>query len=83
MPMTDEQRVARIVWSFQSGALCESEFIAVLLDASRDIEPRRLMELLPEDLAEDVAFWMTDDRCIEGLDGPEFVRLNAYLRNRT
>ena len=85
MDMSDEECVGRIVGSFRIGAYGESEFFAVLLDASkaREIAPRRLMELLPGDLAEDVARWAQDPACAEGYeDLPEFARLNAYLRSR-
>jgi hypothetical protein len=64
------------------GALCESEFCANLLDAAKDIMPEHLMELLPNDLREDVTFWMLDPACNEGYAGPEFEKLVSYLRTQ-
>ena len=83
MPMTAEQRINSIVRTFRLGALCESEFCAILLNASKDVTPERLMELLPSELREDVTFWMLDPACSEHYLGcPEYEGLRVCLQGR-
>jgi hypothetical protein len=84
MAMTAKERIERIVRSFRMGARCETEFCATLLDASKDITPEQLMELLPSDLRAVVTFGMLNPILNEGdSKSPDFVRLSEYLRLRS
>jgi hypothetical protein len=82
MALSPDERVHRIVQNFRTGALCEAEFCANLLDAAKEIPPEPLMDLLPDDLREDVTRWMLDPACNEGYAGTAFEKLVSYLRDR-